>query len=75
MVDDVLVKRKFSLSADFVILECAVDKEIPIIIWRPFLATKRDPVKVSTSGMRCCNCSDFYLICGTSLGVNYLCLR
>ncbi|XP_070010151.1 uncharacterized protein [Nicotiana sylvestris] len=32
---------KFHLPADFVILDCAVDKEIPIILGRPFLATGR----------------------------------
>ncbi|XP_019241564.1 PREDICTED: uncharacterized protein LOC109221543 [Nicotiana attenuata] len=40
--DDVLVKvGKFHLLADFVILNCEVDKEIPIILGRPFLATGR----------------------------------
>ncbi|XP_019226461.1 PREDICTED: uncharacterized protein LOC109207916 [Nicotiana attenuata] len=40
IVDNVLVKvGKFHLPADFVILDCAVDKEIPIILGRPFLAT------------------------------------
>nr|XP_016452309.1 PREDICTED: uncharacterized protein LOC107776878 [Nicotiana tabacum] len=32
---------KFLLPADFVILDCAVDKEIPIILGRPFLAIGR----------------------------------
>ncbi|XP_070049604.1 uncharacterized protein [Nicotiana tomentosiformis] len=42
IVDDVLVKvGKFLLTADFVILDYAVDKEIPIILGRPFLATGR----------------------------------
>ncbi|XP_070004541.1 uncharacterized protein [Nicotiana sylvestris] len=42
IVNDVLVKvGKFHLPADFVILDCAVDKEIPIILGRPFLATGR----------------------------------
>ncbi|XP_019258262.1 PREDICTED: uncharacterized protein LOC109236527 [Nicotiana attenuata] len=42
IVDDVLViVGKFLLPADFVILDCAVDKEIPIILGRPFLATGR----------------------------------
>ncbi|XP_070005017.1 uncharacterized protein [Nicotiana sylvestris] len=42
IVDDVLVKGgKFHLPSDFVILDCAVDKEIPIILGRPFLATGR----------------------------------
>nr|XP_009629109.1 uncharacterized protein LOC104119332 [Nicotiana tomentosiformis] len=42
IVDGVLVKvGKFLLPVDFVILDCAVDKEIPIILGRPFLATGR----------------------------------
>ncbi|XP_075084824.1 uncharacterized protein LOC142168064 [Nicotiana tabacum] len=42
IVDDVLVKvGKFILPIDFVILDCAIDKYIPIILGRPFLATKR----------------------------------
>ncbi|XP_075079745.1 uncharacterized protein LOC142164989 [Nicotiana tabacum] len=42
IVDDVLVKvGTFHLPADFIILDCAVDKEIPIILGRPFLATRR----------------------------------
>ncbi|XP_070022685.1 uncharacterized protein [Nicotiana sylvestris] len=40
--DDVLVKvGKFLLHTDFVILDCVVDKEIPIIMGRPFFATGR----------------------------------
>ncbi|XP_070029067.1 uncharacterized protein [Nicotiana sylvestris] len=42
IVDDVLVKvGKFNLPTDFIILDCAVDKDIPIILGRPFLATGR----------------------------------
>ncbi|XP_070012309.1 uncharacterized protein [Nicotiana sylvestris] len=42
IVDDVLVKvEKFHLPTDFIILDCVVDKEIPIILERPFLATGR----------------------------------
>ncbi|XP_070019819.1 uncharacterized protein [Nicotiana sylvestris] len=42
IVDDVLVKvGEFHLPADFVILDCAVDKEIPINLGRPVLATRR----------------------------------
>ncbi|XP_070017545.1 uncharacterized protein [Nicotiana sylvestris] len=42
IVDDVLVKvGKFHLPADFIILDCVVNKEIPIILGRPFLATGR----------------------------------
>ncbi|XP_070050543.1 uncharacterized protein [Nicotiana tomentosiformis] len=42
IVDDVLVKvGKFLLLPDFVILNCTVDKEIPIILGRPLLDTGR----------------------------------
>ncbi|XP_070007399.1 uncharacterized protein [Nicotiana sylvestris] len=42
IVDNVLVKvGEFHLPADFVILDCAVDKEIFIVLGRPFLATRR----------------------------------
>ncbi|XP_060216400.1 uncharacterized protein LOC132643889 [Lycium barbarum] len=42
VIDDVLVQvGKFMLPVDFVILYCAVDKDIPIILGRPFLATGR----------------------------------
>ncbi|XP_070023179.1 uncharacterized protein [Nicotiana sylvestris] len=42
IVDDVLVKvGEFHLPADFIILDCAVEKEIPIILRRSFLATGR----------------------------------
>ncbi|XP_009803977.1 uncharacterized protein [Nicotiana sylvestris] len=42
IVDDVIVKvGKFHLHADFVILDCAVDKEIPIILGIPFRTTGR----------------------------------
>ncbi|XP_070028647.1 uncharacterized protein [Nicotiana sylvestris] len=42
IIDNVLMKvRKFHLPADFIILDCAVDKEIPIILGRTFLATRR----------------------------------
>ncbi|XP_070029044.1 uncharacterized protein [Nicotiana sylvestris] len=40
--DDVLVKvGEFHLPADFIIFDCAVEKEIPIILGRPILATRR----------------------------------
>ncbi|XP_075106936.1 uncharacterized protein LOC142179935 [Nicotiana tabacum] len=42
IIDDVLMKvGKFPLPADFVILDCVVDKQIPIILGIPFLATGR----------------------------------
>ncbi|XP_070017623.1 uncharacterized protein [Nicotiana sylvestris] len=40
IIDDVLVQvNKFILLADFVILDCEVDYEVPLILGRPFLAT------------------------------------
>ncbi|XP_070006024.1 uncharacterized protein [Nicotiana sylvestris] len=40
VIKDVLVRvDKFILPADFVILDCEVDYEMPIIVGRPFLAT------------------------------------
>ncbi|XP_070007270.1 uncharacterized protein [Nicotiana sylvestris] len=40
IIGDVLVcVDKFILSADFVILDCEMDYEVPIILGRPFLAT------------------------------------
>ncbi|XP_070049889.1 uncharacterized protein [Nicotiana tomentosiformis] len=40
VIEDVLVRvDKFILSVDFVILDCEVDFEVPIILIRPFLAT------------------------------------
>ncbi|XP_059310152.1 uncharacterized protein LOC132061331 [Lycium ferocissimum] len=42
VVDDVLVQvDNFMLPSDFFILDCAIDKDIPIILGRPFLATAR----------------------------------
>ncbi|XP_059294437.1 uncharacterized protein LOC132047407 [Lycium ferocissimum] len=42
VVDHVLVQvGKFMLPADFVILDCVVDKDIPIILGRLFLAMGR----------------------------------
>ncbi|XP_070031932.1 uncharacterized protein [Nicotiana tomentosiformis] len=40
VIEDVFVcVDKFILPADFVILDCGVDYEVPIILGRPFLAT------------------------------------
>ncbi|XP_070002285.1 uncharacterized protein [Nicotiana sylvestris] len=47
IIDDVLVRLdKFILPADFVILDCEVDYEVPIILERPFLATRKALVDV-----------------------------
>ncbi|XP_070040254.1 uncharacterized protein [Nicotiana tomentosiformis] len=43
ILDDVLVQvGKFVFPTDFVILDCNIDEEIPIILGRLFLATRRD---------------------------------
>ncbi|XP_070009667.1 uncharacterized protein [Nicotiana sylvestris] len=47
VIEDVLVRvDKFILPADFVILDCEVDYEVPIILGRPFLATGKALVDV-----------------------------
>ena len=47
MIEDVLVKvDKFTFPADFIVLDMEEDKEIPIILGRPFLATGRALVNV-----------------------------
>ncbi|XP_070017964.1 uncharacterized protein [Nicotiana sylvestris] len=47
IINDVLVRvDKFILPVDFVILDCEVDYEIPIILGRPFLATGKALVDV-----------------------------
>ncbi|XP_070002200.1 uncharacterized protein [Nicotiana sylvestris] len=47
LIGDVLVQvDKFILPVDFVILDCEVDYEVPIILGIPFLATGKDLVDV-----------------------------
>ena len=42
ILHDVLVKvESFIFPLDFVILDCEVDFEVPIILGRPFIATGR----------------------------------
>ncbi|XP_070013405.1 uncharacterized protein [Nicotiana sylvestris] len=49
IIDDVLVRvDNFILPINFVILDCKVDYEVPIILGRPFLATGKDLVDVET---------------------------
>ncbi|XP_015055037.1 uncharacterized protein LOC107001557 [Solanum pennellii] len=49
---DVLVKvYTIIFPADFVILDCEVDFEVPIILGRPFLATRRALVDVEPEKM------------------------
>ncbi|XP_049368011.1 uncharacterized protein LOC125832868 [Solanum verrucosum] len=50
---DILVKvDRFIFPADFVILDCEIDAEIPIILGRPFLATGRTLVDVEREELR-----------------------
>ncbi|XP_070054864.1 uncharacterized protein [Nicotiana tomentosiformis] len=53
ILDDVLVQvGKFVFPADFVILDCQVDEEIPIILGRPFLATRRALIDCETGELK-----------------------
>ena len=44
--------ESFIFSADFVILDCEVDFEVPIILGRPFLATGRALVDMEKGQMK-----------------------
>ena len=47
MIEDVLVKvDKYIFPVDFIVLDMEEDKEIPIILGRPFLATNRAMIDV-----------------------------
>ena len=47
VIEDVLVKvDKFIFPVDFIVLDMEEDKEIPIILVRPFLATRRAMINV-----------------------------
>ena len=47
IIEDVLVKvQKFIFSVDFIVLDMEEDKEVPIILGRPFLATSRSIIDV-----------------------------
>ncbi|XP_070026244.1 uncharacterized protein [Nicotiana sylvestris] len=53
ILDDVLVQvGKFVFPVDFVILDCQVDEEIPIILGRPFLATGRALIDCETGELK-----------------------
>ncbi|XP_019240969.1 PREDICTED: uncharacterized protein LOC109220956 [Nicotiana attenuata] len=53
ILDDVLVQvGKFVFPADFVIFDCQVDEEIPIIMGRPFLATGRALIDYETGRLK-----------------------
>ncbi|XP_070047475.1 uncharacterized protein [Nicotiana tomentosiformis] len=52
IIDDVLVRvDKFILPADFVILDCEVDYEVPIILGRPLLAMGKTLVDVEADDL------------------------
>ena len=47
LIEDVLLKvNKFIFPADFIVLDMDEDKEIPIILGSPFLATGRTMIDV-----------------------------
>ena len=53
MIEDVLVKvDKFIFLADFILLDMEKDKEIPIILGRPFLATRRAMIDVQRGELK-----------------------
>ncbi|XP_070008119.1 uncharacterized protein [Nicotiana sylvestris] len=53
ILDDVLIQvGKFVFPADFVILDCRVDEEIPIILGRPFLDTGRAFIDYETGELK-----------------------
>jgi len=50
---DILVKvDKFIFSADFVILDCEIDVEVPIVLCRLFLAIERALVDVESGELK-----------------------
>ena len=52
-IEDVLVKvDKFIFLADFIVLDMEEDKEIPIILGRPFLATSRAMIDVQRGELK-----------------------
>ena len=53
VIEDVLVKvDKFIFSTNFIILDMEEDKEIPIILGRPFLATGRAMIDVQRGELK-----------------------
>ncbi|KAK4707054.1 hypothetical protein R3W88_033393 [Solanum pinnatisectum] len=53
ILHDILVEvDRFIFLADFVILDCEIDDEIPIILERPFLATGRALVDVESGKLK-----------------------
>ena len=53
VIEDVLVKvDKFIFPADFIVLDMEEDKEIPIILGRPFLTTGRAVINVQRGELK-----------------------
>ena len=53
LIEDVLVKvDKFIFSTYFIVLDIEEDKEIPIILGRPFLATSRAMIDVQRGELK-----------------------
>ena len=53
MIEDVFVKvDKFIFPVDFIVLDMEEDKEIPIILGRPFLATSRAMIDVQQGELK-----------------------
>ena len=53
MIEDVLVKvNKFIFRANFIVLDMEEDKEIPIILGRPFLATDKVIIDVQKGELK-----------------------
>ena len=53
IIEDVLVKvDKFIFPADFIVLDMEEDKEIPIILGKPFLATSRAMIDVQRGELK-----------------------
>ena len=53
VIEDVLVKvDKFIFPADFIVLDMEEDKEIPIILGKPFLATGRAMIDVKKGELK-----------------------
>ncbi|XP_047264514.1 uncharacterized protein LOC124896751 [Capsicum annuum] len=58
-IHDVLVKvDRFIFPTDFVILDCALNHEIPIILGRPFLAIRKVLVDAEFNKMKFCRKSN-----------------
>ena len=53
VIEDVLVKvDKFIFPTDFIVLDMEEDKEIPIILGRPFLSTRKTMIDVQKGELK-----------------------